>query len=120
MFPGFTSAMYIPNDSNAEMIRSTAGSDQWVSAILDPNKILEPKYRQSTILTEDGEVVSGLVLERNDRELVIGVSDGSVKTVPAASIADEKSAGTSLMPVGFEQKLTPQQLSELLGFLRSR
>ncbi len=94
--------------------------DQWVSAILDPNKTLEPKYRQSTILTEDGEVVSGLVLERNDRELLIGVSDGSVKTVPAASIADEKNAGISLMPVGFEQKLTPEQLSELLGFLRSR
>lgn len=94
--------------------------DQWVSAILDPNKTLEPKYRQSTILTEDGEVVSGLVLERNDRELLIGVSDGSVKTVPTASIADEKNTGTSLMPVGFEQKLTPEQLSELLGFLRSR
>ncbi|MEZ6151590.1 MAG: neutral/alkaline non-lysosomal ceramidase N-terminal domain-containing protein [Pirellulaceae bacterium] len=94
--------------------------DQWVSAILDPNKTLEPKYRQSTILTEDGEVISGLVLERNDRELLVGVSDGSVKTVPTASIADEKNAGTSLMPVGFEQKLTPEQLSELLGFLRSR
>ncbi|MCA9180339.1 MAG: c-type cytochrome, partial [Planctomycetales bacterium] len=94
--------------------------DQWVSAILDPNKTLEPKYRQSTILTEDGEVISGLVLERNDRELLVGVSDGSVKTVPTASIADEKNAGISLMPVGFEQKLTPEQLSELLGFLRSR
>ncbi|MEO8271997.1 MAG: c-type cytochrome, partial [Aureliella sp.] len=94
--------------------------DQWVSAILDPNKILEPKYRQSTILTEDGEVVSGLVLDRNDRELLIGVSDGSIKTVTTSSIADEKSADTSLMPVGFEQKLTPEQLSELLGFLRSR
>ena len=94
--------------------------DQWVSAILDPNQTLEPKYRQSTILTEDGEVISGLVLERNDRELLIGVSDGSVKTVPTAAIEDEKDTGVSLMPVGFEQKLTPEQLAELLGFLRSR
>lgn len=94
--------------------------DQWVTAILDPNQTVEPKYRQTTILTDDGQVVAGLILQRNDRELLVGVSDGSVKTIDVDQIEDEKSAGVSLMPVGFEQKFSPQQLAELLGFLRSR
>ncbi len=94
--------------------------DQWVAAILDPNQAVEPKYRQSTILTDDGQVVTGLVLQRNDQELSVGGSDGSVKTVAVEQIEDEKSAGVSLMPVGFEQKLSPQDLAELLGFMRSR
>ena len=94
--------------------------DQWITAVLDPNAAVEPKYRQTSILTDDGQVVVGLVLERNERELLVGISDGSVKSVPAESIEDEKDAGLSLMPIGFEQKLTPEQLSELIGFLRSR
>lgn len=94
--------------------------DQWIAAVLDPNAILEPKYRQTSILTDDGQVVAGLVLERNERELLVGLSDGSVKSVAVESIEDEKDAGLSLMPVGFEQKLTPEQVSELIGFLRSR
>ncbi len=94
--------------------------DQWVTAILDPNQAVEPKYRQSTLLTDDGQVVTGLVLQRNDQELSVGISDGSVKTVAVEQIEDEKSAGVSLMPVGFEQKLSPQDLAELLGFMRSR
>ncbi len=94
--------------------------DQWIAAVLDPNSAVEPKYRQTSILTDDGQVVAGLVLERNERELVVGISDGSVKNVAVEAIEDEKDAGLSLMPVGFEQKLTPEQLSELIGFLRSR
>ncbi len=94
--------------------------DQWIAAVLDPNSAVEPKYRQTSIMTDDGQVVAGLVLERNERELLIGVSDGSVKSVASDTIEDEKDAGLSLMPVGFEQKLSPQQLSELIGFLRSR
>ncbi len=94
--------------------------DQWVAAVLDPNAALEPKYRQTSILTDDGQVVAGLVVERSERELTVGLSDGSIKSVPVAEIEDEKDAGLSLMPVGFEQKLTPEQLSELIGFLRSR
>ncbi len=93
--------------------------DQWVTAVLDPNQTVEPKYRQSNVLTSDGQVVAGLVLQRGQQELVVGVSDGSLKRVAVADIDDEKDGGPSLMPVGFEQKLTPEQLSELIGFLRA-
>ena len=58
-----------------------------------PIKRLNPSIVKARSSTDDGEVVSGLVLERNDRELLVGVSDGSIKTVPLESIEDEKSAG---------------------------
>lgn len=93
--------------------------DQWVTAVLDPNQTVEPKYRQSNVLTKDGQVVAGLILERGQQELVVGVSDGSLKRVALADIDDERDGGPSLMPVGFEQKLSPEQLSELIGFLRA-
>ncbi len=92
--------------------------DQWVTAVLDPNQAVEPKYRQSTLLTEDGQVIAGLVLQRGEQELHVGVSDGSIKQILLSDIAEEQQSGPSLMPVGFEQKLTPEQLSELIGFVR--
>jgi putative heme-binding domain-containing protein len=94
--------------------------DQWVTAILDPNQAVEPKYRQSTLLTSDGQVIAGIVLDENPQETQIALSDGSLKTIPNEDIESLKSSAVSLMPEGFEQKLTPEQLSELLGFLRSR
>jgi putative heme-binding domain-containing protein len=92
--------------------------DQWVTAVLDPNQTVEPKYRQTTLLTTQGQVVAGLVLERGPQELLVGLGDGSTRRVAVADIEDEKDAGPSLMPVGFEQKLTPEQLAELIGYLR--
>ncbi len=92
--------------------------DQWVTAVLDPNQTVEPKYRQSNLLTSDGQVIAGLILQRDQQELLVGVSDGSLKRVGIAEIEDEKDGGPSLMPVGFEQKLSPEQLSELIGYLR--
>jgi putative membrane-bound dehydrogenase-like protein len=92
--------------------------DQWVTAVLDPNQTVEPKYRQSTLLTSDGQVVAGLILERSQQDLLVGVSDGSTKRIALSDIEDEKEAGPSLMPAGFEQKFTPEQLSELIGYLR--
>ncbi len=94
--------------------------DQWATAILDPNQAVEPKYRQSNLLTSDGQIVAGIVIERDPHHVVVAVSDGSLKTLVTESIESEKDTGVSLMPVGFEQKLSPQQLAELIGFVRSR
>ena len=86
--------------------------------VLDPNQTVEPKYRQTTLLTTQGQVIAGLVLERGPQELLVGLGDGSTRRVSVTDIEDEKDAGPSLMPVGFEQKLTPEQLAELIGYLR--
>ncbi len=94
--------------------------DQWVTAILDPNQSVDPKYRQSILVTQDGQALSGMIVERSAQDLLLGISDGSFKSLPVSTVAEEKDAGISLMPVGFEQKITPVQLSELLGYLRSR
>lgn len=94
--------------------------DQWLTAILDPNQAVEPKYRQSTVLTTDGQIVAGILIDQNPQELQLAVSDGSVKSLPTSEVETIKLSGISLMPEGFEEKLTPQQLSELLGYLRNR
>ena len=93
---------------------------QWVTAVLDPNQNVEPKYWQSRILTVDGQAYAGLVLEQNNANLRIGMTDGSVKVLDVEEIEQIQESRQSLMPEGLEQKLDPQALAHLIGYLRSK
>jgi putative heme-binding domain-containing protein len=94
--------------------------EQWLTAILDPNQALEHKYRLHSIVTSDGQVVIGILLGKDVKATTLGCSDGSIRTIAVNEIESMKEMGNSLMPEGFEQKLSPKQLSQLLGFLRNR
>ncbi len=94
--------------------------DQWLTAILDPNRAVEPKYQQSQVLTEDDQIFSGIILEQTADHILLAQSDGTTREIASPDVAAVKQTQLSLMPEGFEEKLDPQQLSELLGYLRKR
>lgn len=93
---------------------------QWIIAVMDPNQAIEEKYKQTTILTKDDQVFSGLLLESGDDELRIVGSDGNRRTVAVSEVQQQKRSDTSLMPEGFESKLSPQQLADLVKYLKSK
>ena len=92
---------------------------QWVVAILDPNRAIEPKYQQYALLTNDGQTLAGLVEDRSSHSLTIAAADGRRHEVKLSEIDQLKSSGTSLMPEGLETKLTPSAFDDLLAFLRA-
>jgi putative membrane-bound dehydrogenase-like protein len=94
--------------------------DQWVGSVLDPNRAVEPRYRQTLVLTHEGQSFAGIALEHSAAGLQLALSDGSVRTWETADLAEVQESGLSLMPEGFETKLSPAQLADLLGYLRSR
>lgn len=93
-------------------------ADQWITAVLDPNQVVEEKYKQTTILTKEGQVIAGIVTESSADMLRVVASDGNVQQVALADVDEQKRSTTSLMPEGFEAKLTPQQMADLIRFLR--
>jgi len=95
-------------------------NSQWVTAIMDPNQAVEPKYKQSSVLTTDDLILSGIVVTQTAQTLMIAGTDGRIQEIKSSDVESMKDSGISLMPEGFELKLSPQQLSELLGFLRDR
>lgn len=94
--------------------------EQWVTSIMDPNRNVEPKYLQSNVLTEDDQVLSGILIEESSQNVRIAQSDGKLRDIARSNIQEIRSSGKSLMPEGFEEKLTPEQLSQLLAFLRQK
>ncbi|MEZ6138327.1 MAG: c-type cytochrome [Pirellulaceae bacterium] len=94
--------------------------DQWLTGILDPNRNVEPKYRQSLVLTSDDETLAGIIQERSSANLRLAQADGTMRELLQSEIEEVQETQVSLMPEGFESKLSPEQLSILLGYLRSR
>ncbi len=94
--------------------------EQWVTAIMDPNRAIEPKFHQYTVLTADGQVLAGVIQQRTAQSVRLAAVDGSEREVALSNIEEIRDSGVSLMPEGLEAKLSPEKLAALIAFLRSR
>lgn len=94
-------------------------NDYLLTAILDPNVASEAKYRGYSIATRDGKVYSGLILEETATSLKLIRPDGKSESILRTEIEEMVNTGRSFMPEGLEKDLTPQQIADLIQFIRS-
>ncbi len=90
----------------------------WLEAIIDPSRAVDEKYKRSIIRTNGDSVLAGLVRQETESEIEIVLTDGRVETILKAEIEEIKSSEQSLMPDGFEKNLTPEQIAQLVTYLR--
>ena len=88
-----------------------------LSTILDPSKQIEDKYRAYVAISTTGDVVSGLLIEKNSEWVTIKGSDGKVVRSPVAEIAQLTPQEKSLMPEFLLRDMTAQEAADLLAFL---
>ena len=88
-----------------------------LESILSPSAKIEPKYVTWTVLTEDGNLVSGFAIEESTTELVLRSNDGKDHRVSKGEIVERKQQSKSLMPEGVAADMTAQELADLLEFL---
>jgi putative membrane-bound dehydrogenase-like protein len=98
----------------------TRTPDALMMAILDPNREVDPKYVQYTILTADGLAVSGIITGETATSVTLTAAEKVTKTIPRADIVQLQSTGVSLMPEGLEKVLDKQSLADLIAYLRSQ
>lgn len=84
--------------------------------IKQPSYAINPDYIGQVVLTTDGRVLTGVLRSENGR-LLIGDTDGKLTSIVPAEIESIKPASVSVMPKGLHEKLTPDQLRDLLTFL---
>ena len=99
-----------------ELIEQT--DEQWLSGILDPDRIVEPKFQQYTVELSDGGTFSGLLVA--DSQSAIRLVDAQLRTVlvQREQIVAMQSGG-SLMPTGLEAEISVEEMADLLAYLRS-
>ena len=92
---------------------------QLLSNVYDPNLVIGAAYRAHTVVTEDGRVLSGLLVEDGADRIVLTVQGGRREVIARSDVLDESVAPVSLMPEGLEKQMTDQQTADLFAYLRT-
>lgn len=93
--------------------------DDWLlTAIFDPNQAVEDRYRAQQVTTTGGSALFGLVAGETANNITLRMADGSERLVLRSEIREIKPLQRSLMPEGFESVLKPQDVADLLSYLR--
>lgn len=90
---------------------------QLLSNVFDPSLVVGAAYRGYTIVTVDGRVVNGLLVEDNEQRVVLRVQGGKLETIARGDIDESAASQLSLMPEGLEKQLMPQELADLFAYL---
>ena len=91
--------------------------DEYLLAILDPNREVDPRYLNYTVNTTDGRVTSGIIAAETATAVTLKRADGQTETILRSQIEELSSTGQSLMPEGVEQKVSQQEMADLIAFL---
>jgi putative membrane-bound dehydrogenase-like protein len=91
----------------------------FLTAILDPNAVVEPRFVAYNIETKDGRSLSGIVSAETATTLSLVQGGGGQETVLRSDIQEMRASGLSLMPDGLEQNMTPQDLANLIAYLKT-
>jgi len=90
--------------------------DYLVRSILMPDEAIKEQYASRIVITDEGKVIQGIVVDRDDTRLVLRDAKGKNRVIPIDSIDDEEE-GKSLMPKGLANFLTHSELLDLVKFL---
>ncbi|QDT27928.1 Cytochrome c [Gimesia panareensis] len=89
-------------------------------SILHPSAEIAPQFTVWTFLMESGKVINGLILgEANKDNLTVGTVDGKVLTIKRKEIEEQIPQKASLMPEKLSERLTKQELRDLIAYLQT-
>jgi putative heme-binding domain-containing protein len=101
---------------NLTEIRGKYDRARLLDSILNPSAEIAFGFEAVLLLSQDGEVYSGIVLADGD-EVVLKESTGAQRPVPVGKIRVRKKLETSLMPDNAAVGLSPQDLADLATLL---
>lgn len=93
--------------------------DWLLTTILDPSQAVEARYRAWMIKLKSAEELSGLISAESANNIVLRVAGGVDHAILRSEIASMEPLKLSLMPAGFESTLKPQDMADLLRWLRA-
>src|SRR5690606_4895976 len=91
----------------------------FVTAIFDPNAAVEPRYAGYIVTTKDSRTLTGVVANETASSIEIVMPGGLRETILRSELLEIHATGVSLMPEGLEHSMTPQDVADLIAFLKS-
>ena len=90
--------------------------DYLLGNVIDPSAVVDKDFRMTVLLLDDARILSGLVLDRNEKTTKIQTATEQI-VVSNDSIEEEKLTEKSPMPEGLLDTLSDQDVRDLISYL---
>ena len=87
-------------------------------AILDPNREAQPNFNTYTVVTQQGRSYNGIIVAETANSITLRRAEAKEDVVLRSNIEELLSSGVSLMPEGLEKDLSPQQVADVITFVK--
>ncbi len=86
--------------------------------IVDPSATVSKNYQLTIVLTEDGRILNGVLMDQNDRTITVRTTTERL-TIARDEILEIRDSKLSMMPDQQLDVMKPDEVRDLLGYLMS-
>jgi putative heme-binding domain-containing protein len=97
----------------------TKTAQQILTDILAPNRAIDSNYMSYAVVTKEGAIHNGLLTTETGGSITLKAAEGKTVTLLREDIDELRSSGLSLMPEGFETAIPPQEMADLVSFIKN-
>ena len=100
-------------------IGSVRADRDLLEAIVFPSASFVRSFEPIAVATSDGKVYNGLLRGETADELLLATGVNQEARIARREIEEMRPSTVSVMPAGLDQQLTPQELADLVAFLKA-
>jgi putative membrane-bound dehydrogenase-like protein len=93
--------------------------DFLMTSLVDPSCLVRKEYQSQTLALRDGRVLTGLVVDEDDRTLTLVDGNRQKTIIPRDIVEETRPSEVSLMPEGLLDKLPEPQIRDLFRYVQS-
>ena len=117
--PAIESPAWAPTSHRIFPIRAKELPEQLLTDILQPNRAIDANYFSYTAVTTNGQVHTGILATETSTSITLKLAEGKTITLRRAEIDELYSNGVSFMPDGLEKLIPPQDMADLISFIKN-
>jgi putative membrane-bound dehydrogenase-like protein len=91
---------------------------QLLTNILDPNRAIDNNYFRFIALTEDDQVIEGMIAEETSDAVVLRGQNNTRHILQRSQLQELRATGVSLMPEGIESQVDQQSMADLIAYIK--
>ena len=123
--------MFAKTCSNCHMLFGTGGKigpditgsnranlDYILENIVDPSAVMGKDYRVTTVVTDNGRVISGMLKDENDNAITLQTINDRI-VIAKSEIDERQLSTTSMMPERLLDAMKPEEVRDLVAYLSS-
>lgn len=95
------------------------GPDAILTNVLDPNREVNPAWRDYVAVTAAGTTHNGVLISESSSSLTLRRAEAKETSLLRADVEVLRDTGRSLMPEGLEREISPQQMADLIHWIMS-